>query len=147
MVVLAICAPAADEIKDVSVKVVPAKKKHLETFIEVHYGDKEILLGTIVNASMTKDMPRLTWKTEKDTFYSLAMINLDAPTKANPVDGDYVHWLVGNIPGNDIGQGDTLVEYVGAFPVKDAGTQSFMFILNGQPNGKIEYTEERITKS
>jgi hypothetical protein len=45
----------------------------------------------------------------------------DAPSRANPVRREFRHWLVGNIPGDKVDQGDTLTEYVGSGPPKDTG--------------------------
>lgn len=143
LVILGTLGAPAEEKKDVGAK----RRKHQDTFIEVTYGEEKIVLGNIINASLMKDMPKLSWKTENDTLYNIVMLNLDAPTKADPFESDFVHWLVGNIPGNDILKGDTLVEYIGAFPIKDAGTQNFMFILNEQPQGHIDYKWDLITKS
>lgn len=124
-----------------------AKKKHVETFAEVAFGGVKTVLGTYFNASQLKDMPTVEWKFEKDTFYSLIMLNFDMPTKKNPVDSDWVHWLVVNVPENDLSKGDTLVEYVGALPEKDQDSQNIIFILNEQPTGKIEFTEKFISKT
>ena len=45
----------------------------------------------------------------------------DAPSRANPVRREFRHWLVGNIPGDKLDQGETLTEYVGSGPPKDTG--------------------------
>lgn len=151
LVVLVLCAPAPEEdnkkVSSTTTTVPPTQKKHLETFVEVTYGDEKIVLGNFVNASQLKHEPTVAWKTEENTLYTLALINLDAPTKKNPVDSDYLHWLVGNIPGNDLSKGDVLAEYVGAFPEKDQGTQNMMFILNEQPQGRVNFTEAFISKT
>lgn len=34
---------------------------------------------------------------------------------------EFRHWLVGNIPGDKVDQGETLTEYVGSGPPKDSG--------------------------
>jgi phosphatidylethanolamine-binding protein (PEBP) family uncharacterized protein len=46
----------------------------------------------------------------------------DAPSRTNPVRREVRHWLVGNIPGDKVDQGDTLTEYVGSGPPKNKGT-------------------------
>jgi phosphatidylethanolamine-binding protein (PEBP) family uncharacterized protein len=45
----------------------------------------------------------------------------DAPSRANPERREFRHWLVGNIPGDKLDQGETLTEYVGSGPPKDTG--------------------------
>lgn len=160
LVVLSHCAPATEENKKdnttpaptatpttTTAAPAPTKKKHQETFIEITYGAEKIVLGNFLNASQLKYIPALEWKTEENTLYTLAALNLDVPTKKNAKDSDFLLWLVGNIPGNDISKGDTLAEYIGAFPLKDEGTQNVMFILNEQPKGRIEFTEQFISKT
>lgn len=41
------------------------------------------------------------------------IIGLDIPTRENSTGGQWLHWLVGNIPGNAVAKGETLAEYVG----------------------------------
>lgn len=157
LIALTVCAPASqdDKKKDgtttTTTTTAPAsaskKTKHIETFVEVQYGDQKIVLGNFVKASQIKDMPVLQWEFQNDTLYNLAALNLNVPTRKNSNDSDYLMWLVGNIPGNDVAKGDVLAEYVGAFPIKDHGNQGVMFILNAQPNGRIDYTEDFISKT
>lgn len=45
----------------------------------------------------------------------------DAPSRANPVRREFRHWLVGNIPGDKVDQGETFTEYVGSGPPRDTG--------------------------
>ena len=46
----------------------------------------------------------------------------DAPSRKDPKFREWHHWLVGNIPGNKVSEGDTLSEYVGSGPPKGTGT-------------------------
>ena len=39
------------------------------------------------------------------------MVDPDVPFRDSPTDGEWLHWLVYDIPGNDTRQGKTLVEY------------------------------------
>lgn len=45
----------------------------------------------------------------------------DAPSRKDPKFREWHHWLVGNIPGNKVSEGDTLSEYVGSGPPKGTG--------------------------
>lgn len=45
----------------------------------------------------------------------------DAPSRENPKFGEWQHWLVGNVSGNDLAGGETLSEYVGSGPPKGTG--------------------------
>jgi len=44
----------------------------------------------------------------------------------------------GNIPGNDVGRGETLVDYIQPFPVRGTGAHRFVFMLFEQ-NKHIDY--------
>lgn len=46
------------------------------------------------------------------------MTDPDAPSRKEPKFREWHHWLVVNIPGNDITKGDTLSEYIGSGPPK-----------------------------
>lgn len=45
----------------------------------------------------------------------------DAPSRKEPKFREWHHWLVVNIPGNDVKKGDTLSEYVGSGPPEKTG--------------------------
>lgn len=46
----------------------------------------------------------------------------DAPSRADPKFGQFQHWLVTNIPGNDIAKGDEMTAYVGSGAPQGTGT-------------------------
>lgn len=48
-------------------------------------------------------------------------IDPDSPNRKRPIDRSWHHWLVGNIPGQDVASGDTLSEYIGAAPGQTTG--------------------------
>ncbi len=52
----------------------------------------------------------------------------DAPSRAEPKFREWQHWLVANVPGNDVTKGDHLAEYVGSGPPKGTG-RGPLFIL------------------
>lgn len=153
LAVLGFCtgAPKASEEKPINdnktVTEKPSKRKHKETFIEVGYGKETVAVGNFLDPVQVKDVPVVEWKTEPHTLYTLLMIDLDSPSRANPVDADYVHWLTGNIPGSDIAKGTPIVDYIGAFPGKDTGIHNYMFMLYEQLEGKIDFTEKFISKT
>jgi Phospholipid-binding protein len=45
----------------------------------------------------------------------------DAPSRKEPKFREWHHWLVGNIPGNKLSEGETLSEYVGSGPPNGTG--------------------------
>ena len=53
------------------------------------------------------------------------------------------HWLVGNIPGQDVSKGETLSAYVGSGPPQGTGLHRYVFLVYKQ-NGKITFDEPRL---
>lgn len=59
------------------------------------------------------------------------------------IDLQWHHWLVGNIPGNDVSKGETLSEYVGSGPPEGTGLHRYVFLIYKQ-NGKLTFDEPRL---
>jgi len=49
------------------------------------------------------------------------VLDPDAPSRKEHTYREWHHWLVGNIPGKDITNGETLSEYVGSGPPPETG--------------------------
>jgi len=45
---------------------------------------------------------------------------------------EYVHWFIGNIPGNDVSKGEEIVNYLQPFPPRGTGSQRMIFVLYKQ---------------
>lgn len=69
----------------------------------------------------------------------------DAPTREDPKFGEVRHWLVVNIPGNDLSLGETKWHYVGSGPPSGSGLHRYVFLLFKQSNGKQEFDFPVIT--
>lgn len=63
----------------------------------------------------------------------------DAPSRADPKFGEVRHWLVVNIPGNDVKSGDHVIEYIGSGAPKDTGLHRYVFLLFKQTKGKQKF--------
>ena len=60
------------------------------------------------------------------------MIDPDAPSMADPKFRHYKHWVVVNIPANDVTAGQTLTAYIGAGPPKGTGFHRYVFLVYEQ---------------
>ncbi|XP_055906082.1 protein D3-like [Eupeodes corollae] len=87
----------------------------------------KVELGNELTPTQVKDVPNVTWEAEADGIYAVLMVDPDAPSREKPVLREILHWSVINIPGNDLAKGQTLVEYVGAGPLKDSGLHRYIF--------------------
>uniref|UniRef100_T1GU81 Phosphatidylethanolamine-binding protein n=1 Tax=Megaselia scalaris TaxID=36166 RepID=T1GU81_MEGSC len=100
--------------------------------IEVTYPNNlKVSLGNELTPTQVKDQPAVKWEAEEGALYTLLMTDPDAPSRKNPEFGEVRHWLVVNIPGNDISKGQVVFDYIGSGPPKD--TDSIQ-------SGKVETT-------
>ncbi|XP_044003175.1 phosphatidylethanolamine-binding protein homolog F40A3.3-like isoform X2 [Aphidius gifuensis] len=101
-------------------------------------------IGKVLTPTQVKDKPEIKYDAEGDAFYTLCMTDPDAPSRKEPIYREWHHWLVANIPGNKINDGDVLSDYVGSGPPKDTGLHRYVFLLYKQP-GKLIFNETRLT--
>lgn len=94
-----------------------------------------------------KTAPQVSWPTATTTeqLYTLAMIDPDAPSQRWPFLGEVLHWLVMNVPGDRIADGDTLFAYIPSGPPPFTGLHRYVFLVFAQPNGRIECVDEKPT--
>lgn len=104
-------------------------------------------LGNELTPTQVKDRPEVTWEAEMGAFYTLVMIDPDAPSRVNQSIGEIRHWLVMNIPEYAIDQGDEIVEFIGSGPMKDTGIHRYIILVFKQCNGMIEHGDEPHTSS
>ncbi|KAF2888145.1 hypothetical protein ILUMI_18028 [Ignelater luminosus] len=114
-------------------------------FLEVAYNNNVMVEGgNELTPKKVKDEPIVRWPAEDDSYYLLIMTDPDAPSRKDPKFREWHHWLVGNIPGNNISEGDTLSEYIGAGPPKNTGLHRYVLLVYKQP-GKIRFDEKKLT--
>lgn len=102
-------------------------------------------LGNELTPTQVKDIPNVTYKADDNAFYTLIMTDPDAPSRQNPKFREWRHWTVVNIPGNNVADGETLFEYIGAGPPQDTGLHRYVFLLYKQ-TGKLPFNEKYIGK-
>lgn len=68
----------------------------------------------------------------------------DAPSRKDPKFREWHHWLVGNILGSKVSQGEVLSEYIGSGPPEGTGLHRYVFLLYKQPE-KLTFDERRLT--
>ncbi|XP_072154745.1 phosphatidylethanolamine-binding protein 1-like [Bemisia tabaci] len=78
---------------------------------------------------VAKEPYNVTWGANATDMYTLCLFDFDAPVRAAPVLRSYIHWLVGNIPGAGVKNGETFFEY---FPLRaraDTGTHRYVMLI------------------
>lgn len=119
---------------------------HILIFImisKVSYPNEvSVELGNILRPAQVKDVPTVSWEAEDGAYYSLVMMDPDAPSRRNPKNGQYRHWLVMNIPGSRVDEGEHVFEYREPTPPKTTGLHRYIFLVYKQPNGFIAEIKE-----
>jgi phosphatidylethanolamine-binding protein (PEBP) family uncharacterized protein len=73
-----------------------------------------------------KSQPNVTWPADPAMYYTLMMVDPDAPTRYNATRRNILHWLVVNIPGSNIlNLNDVKMSYRGSGPPKGSGSYDF----------------------
>lgn len=76
-------------------------------------------------------------KAQPPYLYSIVLIGPDYPSPNNPMMFGYIHWVVTNIPGSAVDQGNTVLEYQGPVIPPNTGFHRHLFILFRQNSGPI----------
>ncbi|XP_021195595.3 protein D3 [Helicoverpa armigera] len=103
-------------------------------YMTVVYPDGvEVKEGNVLTPSQVKDIPTVSWDITLGRMYTVVMIDPDAPSRLEPTDREYLHWLMVNVPGDNLKYADTIAEYVGAGPPQDTGLHRYVFLVYQQP--------------
>lgn len=95
--------------------------------MKVLYNNLEIKNGIFLTPLESRIEPKIKYNAKPNSLYTLIMHDPDA------VVGNYFHWLVVNIPGDKINNGDKIFKYKGPAPPKGSGIHRYMFLLYEQP--------------
>lgn len=101
-------------------------------------------LGNELTPTQVKDPPSVHYEGDENEFYTLCLTDPDAPSRQSPKYREWHHWLVVNIPGNRICDGEVLSEYVGAGPPQGTGLHRYVFLLYKQAE-KLTFDEKKLT--
>jgi hypothetical protein len=99
---------------------------------------KKVVIGKELPLGAVLSIPAVTYTPTPDTFYTLVMVDPDAPSRAD-AEGEYRHWVVANIPGAEINKGEVLQDWAPPSPPSGSGLHRYVFILYEQPE-RLETT-------
>lgn len=114
--------------------------------LSVQYGTIEVNLGNEITPFDVKDEPKVQWNADSDSYYTIAMVDPDAPSRTDPKFREVLHWLVGNIKGSDIAGANHIAVYFGSGPPKGTGLHRYVFMLYKQPE-KLTFDEPKSPKN
>ncbi|PRP77407.1 putative phosphatidylethanolamine-binding protein [Planoprotostelium fungivorum] len=114
-----------------------------EALLQITYGDKEVQTGNHLTKEDAAAEPTVKFFTaEPEAFYTLLMIDPDAPSREDHKFGPWRHWIVTNIAGSagDVSGGEKHTPYIGPGPGANTGEHRYTFILF-QQQGKQSFRE------
>ncbi|KAI6219959.1 Protein D2 [Aphelenchoides besseyi] len=117
-------------------------KKAPQNHATVKYGKQTVDLGHVINPRFTKNQPKVFWDAKPHSLYTLAMIDIDAPSRKDPQFAQFRHWLVMNIPGNRIAKGKVISSYFAVGPPEKTRWHRYVLAIFKQ-NGRIKSVQEK----
>ncbi|KAJ1072038.1 hypothetical protein K5549_013905 [Capra hircus] len=88
--------------------------------VPVYYGNE-------VTPAEAAQPPEVTYEADEGSMWTLLLTNLDGHLLE--ADAEYVHWLVTNIPGDRVAEGQETCPYLPPFPARGSGFHRFAFVL------------------
>ncbi|XP_069510838.1 large ribosomal subunit protein mL38 isoform X2 [Ambystoma mexicanum] len=95
--------------------------------------------GNVVTPSEALNPPQVSFDADEGSLWTLLLTNPDGHLRETHL--EYVHWLVGNIPGNQILSGEEVCHYFPPFPAKGTGHHRHIFILFKQDH-RIDFRDD-----
>ncbi|XP_049879008.1 protein D2-like [Pectinophora gossypiella] len=118
--------------------VIPTAPQNKLTVI---YGeDREVELGNSFEITDTLSPPKVTWDGDEDSLYTLIMTGPDVPFPQPPRPSQILHWLIGNIEGNDLDSGDVIAPYLQPLPPPTSDPLRYTLLVYKQ-NDVENFTE------
>eukprot|EP01084_Bolivina_argentea_P307081 530710_1 len=97
--------------------------------------------GQAITPTASSQNPQVTWDTDAiDKYYTLIMVDPDPPSRKYPIMAQIVHWMVINIPLNELNKGVTIASYRGPGPPPFTGFHRYIFLLYEQIGNKLSST-------
>ncbi|KAK2820923.1 hypothetical protein Q5P01_023882 [Channa striata] len=99
---------------------------------QVHYGNR-------LTPTQAASAPQISFDAEEGSLWTILLTCPDEHLLDN--EAEYIHWLVGNIPGRAVQAGEELCHYLPPFPAKGTGFHRYIYVLFKQ-EGPINFQED-----
>lgn len=105
----------------------------------VTYAHGDVQLGNKLTPEQTASAPKsVSFQANSSNYYTLVMVDPDAPSRGNPKMKHWRHWLVINIPPScDVEGGDIITPYAGPSPPMGSGPHRYVFLVYSQGSSRI----------
>ncbi|KAL7089370.1 hypothetical protein ACP275_13G183500 [Erythranthe tilingii] len=106
-------------------------------------GGKKVVNGSTLKPSQVSSRPTVNiGGGDFRNFYTLVMIDPDAPSPSNPIHKEYLHWIVTDIPGStNASFGNEIMTYEDPQPT--LGIHRLVFVLFKQKSRQIVVAPEQ----
>ncbi|KAF3853159.1 hypothetical protein F7725_013847 [Dissostichus mawsoni] len=111
---------------------------HIQRLAE-HYGVFRDLFPNALFLPQAASVPQISFEAEEGSLWTLMLTCPDEHLLDN--EAEYVHWLVGNIPGGSVQEGEELCHYLPPFPPKGTGFHRYVYFLFKQ-EVRIDFQED-----
>jgi phosphatidylethanolamine-binding protein (PEBP) family uncharacterized protein len=99
--------------------------------------------GSELNVDRTQREPQISWPVDSaDKRYTIMMTDPDVP-RGDGRKGEWLHWLVMNIPGNIITAGSQIIPYQGPTPPSGSGLHHYYVRVYSQDD-RVEPSDIKI---
>lgn len=99
---------------------------------QVHYGNR-------LTPAEAASAPQVSFEAEEDSLWTLLLTCPDEHLQDK--EAEYLHWLVGNIPGGGVPAGEELCHYLPPFPAKGTGFHRYVYVLFKQ-NAPVDFQDD-----
>lgn len=100
------------------------------TELKIFYNNLKITENEFLSPFRTKDEPLLKYNFDINKLYTLILYD------PNSIYGTYIHWVIINIPGDNINKGSIIIPYMGPHPPSGSGIHNYTFQLYEQTERK-----------
>ena len=103
---------------------------------QIKYGNKIIDKNSFLTPTEAINKPTINYNANINTLYTIIMYDPDS------INGTFIHWIIINIPVNNINKGFELLPYKGPSPPNKTGIHRYIFDLFEQKNKIKSYQIE-----
>nr|XP_037269968.1 protein D3-like [Rhipicephalus microplus] len=119
-----------------AMRIIPDLIRRLpnDSLAVTYIGGVKVDMGNELEPQTAAEPPRVVILGQRGHFYTLCMVDLDAPSASKPKHRAWLHWLVVNIPALELDAGQVLAAYSAPTPVAGTGSHRFAFVQMEQPH-------------
>ncbi|XP_070847050.1 large ribosomal subunit protein mL38 [Chaetodon trifascialis] len=99
----------------------------------------QVYYGNRLTPTEAASVPQIRFDAEEGSLWTLLLTCPDEHLLDN--EAEYIHWLVGNIPGGAVQAGEELCHYLPPFPARGTGFHRYIYVLFKQ-EGPVNFQED-----